>query len=103
MLKTLLLVAASCVLHLCASAQLSITVGPPKNTGQRAIIPLSIKNNLKEPVVSARAVMFLLNSEGKVIGQSNHFIIGGDTNHPPLAVGATNLYHFAIPLVARPS
>jgi hypothetical protein len=100
--KTLLLAVAACLIHMSASAQISITVGTPKIARQTAIVPLSIKNNLKEPVVSARAVMFLLDSQGKVIGQANRFIIGGDTNHPPLLVGTTNAYHFAIPTSGKP-
>ena len=37
---------------------------------QKAVVPLGMKNNFTEKVESARAVCFLLNEQGKVVGQS---------------------------------
>src|SRR6266496_3599043 len=87
---------------LAAHAQLVLTVSPPKVAGQKAVVPLSLSNALSEKVESARAVMFLLDGEGKVVGQATHWIIGGDANHPPLAVGGTNIYNFVVPTSGKP-
>jgi len=38
-----------------ANAQLAVAVSPVKLTGQRAMVPLEMKNNLDEKVQSARA------------------------------------------------
>ena len=76
-------------------AQLSITVSPLKVTGQKAIVPLALKNNLSEKVESARAVVFLLDDQGKMIAQATHWVIG-DGNTNGLAAGATNAFHFVI-------
>jgi hypothetical protein len=95
-MKTLSIILAALAATVVAHAQLVVTVSPSKIAGQKTIVPLSLRNGLAEKVASACAVMFLLDSEGKVAGQASHWIIGGDTNHPPLAVGATNTYHFVV-------
>ena len=57
-------------------AQLVVTVSPPKIAGQKAIVKLTIKNNLTNKVESARAVCFLLNEQGKMVGQATKWVIG---------------------------
>jgi hypothetical protein len=79
-----------------AQAQLAVTVSPPKVTGQKTIVPLALKNNLTEKIQSARAVCFLLDEQGKSVGQSTKWVIGGSQDKPGLAAGATNAFHFVI-------
>ena len=70
---------ALCFLSLCAitaSAQLAVTVSPPKVTGQKAVVPLAITNNLAEKIESARALCFLLDEQGKMVGQSAKWVVG---------------------------
>jgi hypothetical protein len=61
---------------LLASSQLAVTVSSVKITGQKAVVPLAIKNNLTNKVESARAVCFLLDDQGKMVGQSTKWVIG---------------------------
>jgi hypothetical protein len=70
LLAAVLLCAAS------AGAQLTVSVLPMQAAGQKAVVPLKIKNNLAEKVESARAVCFLINDQGKMIGQSTKWVIG---------------------------
>ncbi len=80
-----------------ARAQLAVTVFPPKVSGQKAVVPLALKNGLSEGVESARAVVFLLDEQGKAVGQPvTRWVIGGGADKPGLAVGATNSFHFVI-------
>src|SRR6266542_2323362 len=79
-----------------AQAQLAITVSPPKVTGQKAIVPLAIKNNLAVKVESARAVVFLLDDQGKMAGQATRWVIGGTMQKPGLAADATNEFQLVI-------
>ncbi len=79
-----------------AQAQLAVTVSPVKVTGQKAIVPLVMKNNLAVKVESARAVVFLLDVQGKMAGQATRWVIGGTKDKPGLAAGATNAFHFVI-------
>jgi len=75
-------------------AQLAVTVSPPKIASQKAIVQLKMKNNLTNKVESARAVCFLLDEQGKMVGQATKWVIG--QNKTGLATGATNTYNFVI-------
>ncbi|MBI1176391.1 hypothetical protein GC207_03015 [bacterium] len=85
-----------------AHAQLAVTVSPPKIVAQKAVVPLALKNNLSENIQSARAVVFLLDEQGKSVCQpTTRWVIGGSlqtaTGHTNgLAAGATNAFHFVI-------
>ena len=75
-------------------AQLVVTVSPPKVTGQKAVVLLTMENHIGESVESARAICFLLDDQGKMIGQSTKWVIGQDKIG--LAAGATNTFNFII-------
>jgi len=75
-------------------AQLAVTVLPPKVTGQKAIVRLAMTNNLTESVESARAVCFLLDGQGKMVGQSSKWVIG--QNHTGIEPKAGTTFNFVI-------
>jgi hypothetical protein len=79
-----------------AQAQLAVTVSRPKVVGQKAVVPLALKNGLGQKVESARAAVFLLDDQGKVVGQGSQWVVGGTKDRPALASGATNAFHFVI-------
>jgi hypothetical protein len=79
-----------------ASAQLAATVSPPKIVGQKAIIPLAITNNLADGVESARALCFLLDGQGKMIGQSAKWVVGGTKDRPALESKSGTTFNFVI-------
>ena len=81
---------------LLATAQLAVTVSPPKVTGQKAIVLLAMKNGFTEKVESARAAVFLLDDQGKMNGQSTKWVIGGTKDRPGLPAGGTNTFNFVI-------
>lgn len=82
---------------LTVQAQLVVTVSPVKVTGQKAIVPLALKNNFTEPVQSAKAVLFLLDEQGKLVGQSTKWVIGGTKDRPPLEPRSETTFNFVIP------
>jgi len=77
-----------------AQAQLGVTVLPPKITGQKAMVSLKLENSFPEKIESARAVCFLLDAQGKMVGQSTKWVIG--QNRTGLEPGATNDFNFVI-------
>jgi hypothetical protein len=79
-----------------ASAQLDVTVAPPHVTGQKAIVRLAMKNEFTEKIESVRAAAFLLDENGKMVGQATKWVIGGANDRPPLLPGATNTYNFVV-------
>jgi len=86
-----------CLLFFCpllGSAQLTITVSPPKIIGQKSLVKLAMKNGFASEVESARAVCFLLDGQGKMIGQSTKWVIG--QNHIGLEPQAETTFSFLI-------
>src|SRR5712691_5018266 len=60
-----------------AGAQLLVTVSPPKVAGQKVVTPLAMKNSFNVNIQSARAAVFLLDDQGKMVGQGTRWVIGG--------------------------
>jgi hypothetical protein len=77
-------------------AELIVKVDEPKTTGNKTVIKLTFKNTFKERVESARATVFLLDDQGKVVGQAVQWVIGGTKDNPPLAPDAAATYNFVI-------
>jgi hypothetical protein len=78
------------------SAQLAVDVAPLKLTGQKAILPLTLRNGLGETVESARAVCFVFDDQGKMVAQATRWVIGGTKDRLALLPGATNTFHFVV-------
>ena|SRR5687767_2846978 len=78
------------------SAALSVRVEPPKQQAAKTVVKLTLKNTFPGNIESARATVFLNDSNGKVIGQSTKWIIGGSRNAKPLLPNATTNYNFVI-------
>jgi hypothetical protein len=57
------------------NAQLAVTVLPPKVVGQKAVVQLKLKNDLADEIESARAACFLLDDQGKIVGQSTKWVV----------------------------
>ena len=81
-----------------AYGQLSVAVSDVKLSGQKAVVPLQLENHLPSAIESARAAVFILDDQGKMLGQSTRWVIGGSRETKGLAAGGTNLYHFVVPL-----
>ena len=81
---------------LTAQAQLAATVSPVKITGQKAIVLLAMTNRLAGSVESARAICFLLDEQGKMVGQSAKWVVGGTKDRLPLAPKSGTTFNFVI-------
>jgi len=92
----LLFLTAMLLCPLLATAQLAVTVSPVKTTGQKAIVLLAMTNNLADPIESARAICFLLDDQGKMVGQSTKWVIGGTKDRPPLQPKTGTTFNFVI-------
>lgn len=80
-----------------APAALVVQVAPPKTTGSKVIVKLDLQNTYSENIESVRAVIFLIDDQGKVVGQSTSWIIGGSKDKPVLAPAAKTIYNFVVP------
>lgn len=79
-----------------AAAQLTVTVSQPAVANQKAIVTLKMTNNLGENVKSARAICFLLDSQGKLVGKSSKWVIGGVKYRPALEPKKGTSFNFVI-------
>jgi hypothetical protein len=80
-----------------AHGQLAVTVFPLRVVGQKAVVPLAMRNGFSERIDSARAVVFLIDEQGRSVGPpTTRWVIGGGADKPGLAAGATNAFYFAI-------
>lgn len=96
-LRWLTMVAVACLMFATsASAALVVKVAPPKNTGSKAIVKLDLQNTYSEKIQSVRAVMFLLDDQGKVAGQGTRWIIGGSNTKSALEPSARTTYNFVV-------
>jgi hypothetical protein len=64
-----------------AKAQITVSVAPPKITGQKVVVQLDMTNELTNEVKSARAICLLLDEQGKMVGQSTRWVVGQNQTH----------------------
>ena len=79
-----------------AQAQLAVSVLPPKIADQKAVVELKMKNDFTGKIESARAICFLLDEQGKMVGQSSKWVIGGTKNRPALEPKNETSFNFVI-------
>ncbi len=83
-------------LAITAPAALVVQVAPPKSTGSMAIVKMDLQNTYSEKIQGARAAMFLINDQGKVVGQLAKWIIGGGKDTKALDATAKTSYNFVV-------
>ena len=80
-----------------AHAGLVVKMKEPKHGLGSAIIGLELENTFSDKIESVRAVVFLLDDQGKVVGQTTRWILGGAKDKPALAPTEKATYNFVIP------
>jgi len=79
-----------------AHAALTLKLAEPKTYGQKTIVKMDMKNTFTNTIESARAVVFLLDDDGKVVGQETRWIVGGTKDRPPLVPDAKTTFNFVV-------
>src|SRR5262249_23506027 len=79
-----------------AQSALRVNVAQPKTYGQKTILKLDLHNTFTNVIEAGRAVLFLLDDSGKVVGQETRWIIGGTKDRPPLATNAKTTFTFVV-------
>jgi len=90
-ISTLFLVFAATV-----QAQLAVAVSPARVSNQKVIVPLALTNSFAEKIESARAVVFLMDEQGRMVGQRTDWIIGGTKDRPALESGKGTDFNFVV-------
>ena len=79
-----------------ARAALTLKVAEPKTYGQKTIVKMELRNTFTNAIESVRAVTFLLDDNGKVVGQETRWIIGGTKDRLPLAPDTKTTFNFVV-------
>ena len=79
-----------------ANAGLSVKLDKPKTTGNKTVVKLTLNNTFTERIEGARATVFLIGEQDKVVGQRAAWIIGGDPDKPALKPDGTTTYNFVV-------
>ena len=79
-----------------ANAQLTVTVSPPKVMGQKTVVELAMTNSFPKQIQSARAVCFVLDQQGKMVGQSSKWVIGSTKDRLPMQPKTGATFNFVI-------
>lgn len=77
-------------------AELTAKVESSQQVGKKAVIKLNLKNNFSEKIESARAQVFLLDEQGKVLSQKAQWVIGGTKDRPALEPGKESVFNFVV-------
>jgi hypothetical protein len=77
-------------------ATLIVKVDAPKRSAGKAVIKLTMKNTFREKVESARAQVFLMDDNGKVVVQAVKWVIGGTKDKPALMPDAEATFNFVV-------
>jgi hypothetical protein len=81
----------------CSDAALLINIiNSPKSFDQKSVLKMELQNTFAEPIESARAVVFLMDSDGKVVGQQTRWILNGTKDKPALAPNAKTTFNFVV-------
>lgn len=75
-------------------AQLTAILSPTKVAGQKAIVGVHLHNDFTNDIESARAVCFLQDSQGKMIGETTQWVIGEKKS--VLKAGESSSFNFVI-------
>lgn len=62
------------------SAQIEVSVSSIESQSNKSVVRLEASHQFTKDVKDARAWVFLLDAEGKVVGNQAHWIIGGDSS-----------------------
>jgi len=79
-----------------AHAGLTLKVAEPKTYGQKTIVKMELLNTFTNTIDSVRAAVFLLDDNGKIVGQETRWIIGGTKERPGLSPTAKTTFHFVL-------
>jgi hypothetical protein len=79
-----------------ADAKLVVKQADPKTTSSKTLVKLTLQNTFSAKVESARATMFLIDTQDKIVGQATQWVIGGTQEKPALASNASTTFNFVI-------
>jgi hypothetical protein len=85
-------------------ANLEVSVTSLTNSASKTLVKLDTKNTFDQGIKDARAWIFLMDSEGNVVGNQPQWIIGGNsTQGEPLGSKNRQTFEVAIDTTSKPT
>ena len=85
-------------------ATIDVSVSSIETKGSKSIVRMEASNGYEQGVKDARAWVFLLDAEGKVVGNRAHWIVGGSSEgREPLDSQASDEFLVAVDTKAPPA
>src|SRR5205823_7436525 len=78
------------------STEKTMKLSKTRTYSQKTIVKIDMRNTFTNRIESARVVVFLLDDNGKVVGQETRWIIGGTKERPALAPDAKMTFNFVV-------
>ena len=100
--KLLLIIVVFIVTALCANAHIEFRLTETEQVGQKALIKLELNNTYGQALKGARVWVFLMDQDGRVVGEKAQWIVGGnnatktDSQNSTLESGKRNEYAVAV-------
>ena len=87
-----------------AFANLEVSVASLESASNKTLVKLDTKNTFDQGIKDARAWVFLMDAEGKVVGNQAQWIIGGDSSQKaPLEAEDSQTFKVAISTTSKPT
>lgn len=87
---------------LCADGQITVALSKTEQIGQQALVKIELNNNYDQSIKGVRIWVFMMDQNGKVVGEKAQWIVGGDNSNKPdfqntaLESGNINEYTVAV-------
>lgn len=92
------------ILSSAASANLEVSVASLESASNKTLVELDTKNTFDQGIKDARAWVFLMDAEGKVVGNQSQWIIGGDSSQKEsLEAEDSQTFKVAISTTSKPT
>ena len=86
-----------------AFANLEVSVASLESASNKTLVKLDTKNTFDQGIKDARAWVFLMDADGKVVGNQAQWIIGGDSSEKePLKAEDSQTFKVAISTTSKP-
>ena len=88
----------------CVFANLEVSVASLEGSSNKTLVELDTKNTFDQGIKDARAWVFLMDADGKVVGNQAQWIIGGDSSQKePLKSEDSQTFKVAITTTSKPT
>ncbi len=84
-------------------ANLEVALTSTESTANKSLVKFKAKNTFSQGIQGARAWVFLMDNEGKVVGQKAQWVIGGKKEKDSLEIDNESEYSVVVDTKSKPT